>query len=109
MNRPCHCRCCVCCVCCLLLPLLLLPLRLLLLPLLPLPVFDLQPAAAHNLIHSALSHLPCVPQGDVCFMHGRTMHSQGQFLTQDSVRMAMFADFQQEREIYPEFTKHPSS
>lgn len=42
-------------------------------------------------------------------MHGRTMHSQGLFLTQDSVRMAMFADFQQEREIYPEFTKHPSS
>jgi hypothetical protein len=35
--------------------------------------------------------------GDVCFMHGRTVHSGGQHFNPEVVRMAMFADFQQER------------
>ena len=47
--------------------------------------------------------------GDVCFMHGRTIHSAGQHYSPGVLRMAMFADFQQQRPSYPEDTMHPSS
>ena len=49
--------------------------------------------------------------GDVCFMHGRMIHSGGVHKNPDMVRLAMFADFQQARPSFqhPEGNCHPNN
>ena len=42
-------------------------------------------------------------------MHGRTIHSAGAHRRLDTVRLLMFADFQQQRPSVPGLTRHPSS